>query len=114
MDGATGSQGATGPQGPAGLSGYQTRTIATNVKLDNVNMLTSMQTIVVDCPSGTNSVLSGFIYRAPGGVRYPFPPGVDWASWASARAQMTFVVRNHNTAGYTDPIEAGVVCANSN
>src|SRR5438445_93873 len=42
------------------------------------------------------------------------PPGGDWASWASARGQMTFVVRNHNTAGYTDPVEAGVVCANAN
>jgi hypothetical protein len=74
-----------------------------------------MQTVAVDCPSGTNAVLYGFIYRVPGGTRFPFPPGIDIVSWPSGRAQLTFLLRNDATSSvYTDPIEAGVICANAN
>jgi len=72
------------------------------------------QSVVVNCPTGTNAVLSGFLYRVPGGVRHPFPPGVDWTGWPSARNQWTFFLRNVLTSVYTDPVEAGVVCANAN
>ena len=109
--GATGATGATGPQGPAGLSNYQTRTIATTVTLASS---IGTQQIVVDCPAGTTAALSGFMYRTPGGIRHPFPGNVDWTSWPSGRAQMTFMLRNGNNFVYTDTVEAGVVCANSN
>jgi Collagen triple helix repeat (20 copies) len=117
--GPAGPAGPTGPQGPAGadgqpgppgLSGYQVTTIATTVTLAAMN---GTQAIVVNCPSGTNSVLSGFIYRVPGGMRHPFPPGVDWASWPSGQGQFTFFLRNATTAVYTDPVEAGAICANT-
>jgi hypothetical protein len=111
--GAAGPAGATGPAGPqgsAGLSGYEVATISANVSLGG---LTGTQTIVVNCASAS-TVLSGFIYRVPGGVRHPFPPGVDWTGWPSARNQWTFFLRNANSGTYTDPVEAGVVCANAN
>jgi hypothetical protein len=72
------------------------------------------QQIVVDCPAGTNAVLSGFMYRLPGGIRHPFPGNVDWTQWPSGRSQMTFMLRNGNNFVYTDPVEAGVICANAN
>jgi hypothetical protein len=77
--------------------------------------LTGTQTVLVNCP-GTATVLSGFIYRVPDGVRHPFPPGVDWAGWPTPnnRSQWTFFLRNANSNGYADPIEAGVVCATMN
>jgi hypothetical protein len=80
----------------------------------NLGGLVGTQSVVVNCPAGTNTVLSGFMYRVPGGVRHPFPPGVDWTSWPSARNQWTFFLRNANANGYADPVEAGVVCANAN
>ena len=109
--GPVGATGATGPQGPAGLSNYQTRTVAATVTLASS---IGTQNIVVDCPAGTNAVLSGFMYRLPGGLRHPFPPNVDWTSWPSGRTQLTFMLRNANNFVYTDAVEAGVVCANSN
>jgi hypothetical protein len=109
--GADGATGATGPQGPAGLSNYQVATIATTVTLASS---IGTQQIVVDCPAGTNAVLSGFMYRLPGGVRHPFPGNVDWTSWPSGRAQLTFMLRNGNNFVYTDPVEAGVICAGAN
>jgi hypothetical protein len=93
-----------------GLSNYQTVMVATTVTLAG---LTGTQFVTVNCPLGS-SVLSAFIYRVPGGLRFPFPPGVDWAGWPSARGQWTFMVRNATTGGYTDPIEAGAVCAVAN
>jgi len=109
--GADGATGATGPQGPAGLSNYQATTIATTVTLA---ASIGTQQIVVDCPAGTNAVLSGFMYRLPGGIRHPFPGNVDWTSWPSGRAQLTFMLRNGNNFVYTDPVEAGVICASAN
>jgi len=109
--GPQGVAGPVGPQGPVGLSGYTSRTIATTVTL--VSSI-GTQLIVVDCPAGTNAVLSGYMYRVPGGLRHPFPPNVDWTAWPSGRGQMTFMLRNANTFVYTDPVEAGVVCANAN
>jgi hypothetical protein len=117
--GAAGAAGATGPQGPAGpagpqgtpgLSNYQVVTIATTV---NLTANTGTQSVVVNCPSGT-SVLSGFMYRVPSGMRHPFPPNVDWTGWPSGRSQWTFFLRNANGVGYTDPVEAGAVCATAN
>jgi hypothetical protein len=85
-------------------------TIATTVTLvANVGT----QAVVVDCPAGA-SVLSGYMYRVPGGVRHPFPPNVDWTGWPTGRGQWTFFLRNANSFGYTDSVEAGAVCANSN
>jgi len=94
------------------LSGYQVMTIAMNVTLD---AMAGTKTVLVSCPSGA-TVLSGYIYRVPGGVRHPFPPGVDWAGWPTPNNpnQWTFMLRNANGSGYADPIEAGVVCANMN
>lgn len=109
--GATGPAGVAGPQGDPGLSGYQVFRMSTTVTLAG---LVGTQSVVVNCPAGTNTVLSGFIYRVSGGVRHPFPPGVDWTGWPSARSQWTFFLRNATTGGYTDLVEAGVVCANAN
>jgi Collagen triple helix repeat (20 copies) len=108
--GATGAQGPAGPQGAAGVSNYQVVTIATAVDLP---ILAGTQAVVVNCPSGT-SVLSGFMYRVPSGMRHPFPPGVDWTGWPSGLAQWTFFLRNANSVRYTEPVEAGVVCATAN
>jgi hypothetical protein len=110
--GAAGPASPAGPQGPSGLSGYQTVTIRLTV---NLAALAGTRTILVNCPSGAG-VLSAFIYRVPGGVRHPFPPGVDWAGWptTNTRSQWTFFLRNANSSGYADPIEAGVVCAITN
>jgi hypothetical protein len=116
--GATGTQGPAGPAGPAGpqglsgLSGYQVVTIPVTV---NLAALAGTQTILVNCPNGA-SVLSAYIYRVPGGMRHPFPPGVDWAGWptANTRSQWTFILRNANSSAYADPVEVGAVCANTN
>jgi hypothetical protein len=108
--GPAGAAGPAGPQGAAGLSGYEVVTIATTV---NLGGLVGTQSVVVNC-SSANTVLSGFIYRVPGGIRHPFPPGVDWTGWPSGRNQWTFFLRNATSGGYTDPVEAGVVCANTN
>jgi hypothetical protein len=109
--GSTGPQGPMGPQGPAGLSGYQVVTNPTvTVTLGGLN---GTETLTVNCPTGA-SVLSGFLYRVPGGVRHPFPPGVDWTGWPSGRGQWTFFLRNANMGSYTDPVAAGAVCAVAN
>jgi hypothetical protein len=96
--------------GAPGVSNYQVVTIATAVDLP---ILAGTQAVVVNCPSGT-SVLSGFMYRVPSGMRHPFPPGVDWTGWPSGLAQWTFFLRNANSVRYTEPVEAGVVCATAN
>ncbi len=91
------------------MSNYGTVTNAFNV---NLPALTGTVALVVNCPAGT-SVISSFIYRVPGGIRYPFPPGVDVTGWPNPvdRAQWTFFLRNANGGAYLDPVEAGLVCA---
>jgi Collagen triple helix repeat (20 copies) len=108
--GATGATGPAGPQGLAGVSNYQVVTTATTV---NLPALTGTQAVVVNCPTGT-SVLSSFMYRVPSGQRHPFPPGVDWTGWPTGQGQWTFFLRNATGGGYTDPVEAGAVCATTN
>jgi hypothetical protein len=105
-----GPEGPTGPQGPSGLSGYRVVVVPVTVKL---LVPPAMQTVVVDCPTGA-SVLSGFIYRVAGGVRYPFPSNVGWTGWPSARGQWTFVLYNANLNNYIETVEAGAVCAFAN
>ena len=80
-----------------------------------VGQSTFTAALVVNCPSGT-SVISSFIYRVPGGVRHPFPPGVDVTGWPNLadRSQWTFFIRNALGTGYVDPVEAGLVCATTN
>ena len=90
------------------MTGYQVVTVPMTVTLAGQ---IGTQSLSVSCPAGA-SVLSGFMYRVPGGNRQPFPPNVDWTGWPSGRGQWTFFLRNTNTFVYTDPIEAGVVCAN--
>jgi len=109
--GAAGPAGAAGPQGDPGLSGYQVFRMSTTVTLAGI---VGTQAVVVNCPTGTNTVLSGFLYRVSSGVSHPFPPGVDWTGWPSARNQWTFFLRNATTGGYTDSVVGGVVCANAN
>jgi hypothetical protein len=91
-------------------------TNAFNVSISFIpNTPTPWFDLVVNCPSGT-SVLSNFIYRVPGGVRHPFPPNVDVTGWPNSadRAQWNFRIRNANNFAYSDPVEAGVVCATTN
>ena len=78
----------------------------------NLAANTGTDTTAVNCPVGT-SVLSGFIYRVPGGDRHPFPPGVDVTGWPDAvdRTKWTFKIRNATGNAYVDPVEAGVICA---
>jgi hypothetical protein len=86
--------------------------MVTNAFTVNLPALTGTVALTVNCPSGT-SVLSSFIYRTPGGVRHPFPPGVDVTGWPNPadRTQWTFFLRNANGTAYVDSVEGGVVCA---
>jgi hypothetical protein len=83
----------------------------------NVNLAANVgtDTLVVNCPAGT-SVISSFIYRAPGGIRHPFPPGVDVTGWPDPvdRTKWSFFLRNATGNAYLDPVEGGLVCATTN
>ena len=72
-----------------------------------------VQNITVNCPTGA-SVLSGYVSRLATNVRQPFPQGVDWTGWPSARGQWTLSIRNTLTSAFADTVEAGAVCVVAN
>ena len=94
------------------MSNYGTVTRSFNV---NLAANTGTDTLIVNCPVGT-AVISSFIYRVPGGVRHPFPPGVDFTGWPDPvdRTKWSFFLRNATGSAYLDPVEGGLICATAN